>query len=518
MNKKIFILLILTLLKNTIIADSEILSLVCVKPIITQPGENSNVLALESLSNTLKDLNKGKLEQAGSDFEDIKSDLDEYLDPKIFRTEYGTDLKNRYDLRRYYDLFIEKIDMRIANTKDIKIKQQFKELRNLRICSYQALTRGKYPLFETDNKISFGIEVAAEASVQLLNKKPSLYGKTLELLQFTGGYGNFYRELPIACAGFQLIEFLNLCLLLNNEVKNAINDPGKSMINAFKRSCSLINATSDPDWQQQKFEYSIDELGNESKEESTLKSLGGIPQKTFTDIRKDLDNFKFRLTDNLKITAKTIYLNAAWSAGVMPVLVPILKDGGLMIGVISAPNDNDSSTDITGKLYSEKTIQSKDVVKAFFECFKTSPMDITYANNGFSPYVILKKKMGRLFLHYFLDPEINDFVLGFNTREDATSENIVSKSNFPGLQEFNTKYNKENNNLVERVYIWHCCWHAPVTIDIIRQATDEALKLKSLLTFFQKSNIYLKPHDSFDEFKNKALALFAIEETKDITK
>jgi len=398
MDKKIFILFLLTLFKNTIIADNEILSLVCVKPITTQPGETSNVLALESLSNTLKELNKGRLEQSVYDFKDIKSDLDEYLDQKICRIEYGTDLKSRSELRKNYDLFIEKIDKRIIKTQNIKTKQEIKELRNLRISSYQTLTRGKYPLFETDNKVSFGIEEAAEARVQLLNAKPDLYGKTLELLQFSGGYSNFYIELPVSFAGFQFIEFLNLCLLLNNDVKNTINAPGKSMINAFKRSCSLINATVDKDWQQQEFEYYIDEV----KTESTLKSLGGIPQKTFTDLRKDLDNFKIELTDDLKITAKTIYLNAAWSVGIMPILVPILKDGGLMIGTISAPNDNDSSTDITNKLYSKKTILQKDIIKAFFDCFQKSPMDITYTNNGFSPYVILKKKLGRLFIHYFL--------------------------------------------------------------------------------------------------------------------
>ena len=238
--------------------------------------------------------------------------------------------------------------------------------------------------------------------------------------------------------------------------------------------------------------------------------------RIFKSLRDKLDNFKPDLIDDLKITANNIYLNSHWSACVFPVLEPMLEDDGLIIGVVSVPSDTDSSTDITDQLYDKETIKSFDIVKAFFDC--NTPMDIININNGFVPYVILKKKLGNLFFHYFLNSEMNDFVQGFKKRSEAKSSDILTKTNFPGLQMFNAKYNKENNIFVERIYIWYCCWHNPITDEVIKQATDEALKLKSLLSFLQERNIYLKQHESFDEFKDSALNLFEMLKIKGKTK
>lgn len=513
MNKKI--LLFLILLKSNLFADNEILSFVCVKRLNTRPGESVSALSLESLSNTLKSLN-AELQNSNIATEKLKDYLDEYLDTKIFRIEYGTDLKTRSDLLSNYSYFMDKMTKLSESTSDPIRKKKFEELKNLRLFSYQIMTRGKLRLSEDTNKIPFWIEDAAEAEAQLINSKPLIYGKILDLLQFSGGYGDFYKNMPIAFGGMQLTDFLNLCITMNNEIKKKVCDQSGSFLNGFKKSCSLINATVDNEWQKQNFFYSLDVLDKEAKTDITLKTLGGIPQKTFIDIRDKLDDFDGKTPENLKLSAKIIYLNAAWSAGFMPILEPMLRDRGLMIGVVSTPSDNDSSSDITDKLYTKKSFQSNYIISAFFDWYKQSAMNTINTNNGIFPYIILKKIEGRLFVHYFMDPGLKDFIVGLEKREDAKKENILSKENFPGLQKFNEKYNKEANGLVERIYIWWCSWHTPITDAVIKQATDEALKVKTLLSFFQTSNIYLKPHASFDDFKNAALNLFETDASKQI--
>jgi hypothetical protein len=481
---------------STVHAENEFLSLTCVKGITTYPGDISNALSLESLSSTLKELDKNEIDPLK-----IKSDLNEYLDPKLIKIEFGTDSKSRASLKKNYNVFIDKLDKICETIKNSEKKEDLKKVRNLRIFSYQALTRSDFIQDKDKNEIPFGIEEASEAVSQLLNIKPQIYNKTLELLQFSG-LGDYYGALPVRCAGLELTDFMDICLILNNNIKN------ESLLNLFKRSCGVINATAGVEGRQQKFSYSRDVSGQKEKVEVELKALGGIPKKTFEKIREALDEYKFDVDDDLKLSAKIIYLNSAWSVGIIPIVLPLLEEGGLAISVVSSPNDLDTSTDITEKFYSKESATSSSIIRAFFDLCQTSQMDITNANNGFCPYFILKNKLGRFFLHYFLDPKLTDFVQGFEKRDKTKPANIISKEKFSGLQDFNEKYNADENPLIERIFIWHCCWHAPITEDVIKTATDEALKLKSLLRYMQDNNIYLKAHDTFEEFQKLALSLF----------
>ncbi len=356
----------------------------------------------------------------------------------------------------------------------------------------------------------FTITPLEDAFMVLHASRSELQGKTLNVLRFDGGHGNFVRGLPVLAQGFLLPDVLWLACFLNSNVREKLD---RGLLRELQNSCetTLANTTL---WEPSTY-YSIHgskyiapyevpfyRVQGENVMEERISRCDGVSRHAFITIYSGLSRFATEhFANSLQLKTKVLYTTSCFSASFVPILEPLVDDNGIIICSLSDVVGLAPIFDASNNLLADSIMD----IMYLDERYKTSPktpnlslrafFDWCEADNthqydracGFFPYGIVTKQGGVLTLHYFYDPSVLSVAM-------ATNEKFATF----------VQVNPESNNFQRCLFLHHTKGPANESYD---EHCLSVRKTMEMLDYLQRHNIRLQRYNNYEAFKESILGL-----------